>query len=68
MTKFSRITIYSYKFSKKTYNQHQLLVLLLLKEYLETDYREFVEIVELMNSIKEELDLDQSFSIHNIGP
>lgn len=30
----SRIPLYSSKYSKKTYTQHQLLILLLLKEYL----------------------------------
>ncbi|MDA0525474.1 hypothetical protein [Methanococcoides alaskense] len=36
-----------------------MIVLILLKEYLGTDYRDFVEIVEVMDSIKEEVDLDQ---------
>ncbi len=34
LIKDSRIPIYSSKYSKKTYTQHQLLILLLLKEYL----------------------------------
>lgn len=34
LIKYSRIRLYSSKFLKKTYNQHQLFSLLLLKEYL----------------------------------
>jgi hypothetical protein len=30
-----------------------------LKEYISTDYRDFVELIELMNDIKEKLDLDK---------
>ena len=44
--KESRIPLYSCKFSKKTYTQHQLLTLLLLKEYLAEDYRDTVELVD----------------------
>jgi len=43
----SRIPLYSSKYSKKTYTQHQLLVLLLLKEYLAEDYRDTVELLKL---------------------
>jgi hypothetical protein len=55
----SRLNLYSCKYSKHVYTQHQLLVLVLLKEYISTDYRDFVELVDLMNSIKEKLDLDK---------
>jgi hypothetical protein len=54
----SRIPLYSSKFSKKTYNQHQLLILILLKEYLSEDYRDTVDLVELMNEIKQRINLD----------
>jgi len=47
----SRIPLFSSKFSKKTYTQHQLLTLLLLKEYLSEDYRDAVELAEVMDSI-----------------
>jgi hypothetical protein len=30
-----------------------------LKEYLRTDYRDFVELIDLMNDIKKKLDLDK---------
>jgi hypothetical protein len=54
----SRIPLYSSKFSKKTYNQHQLLILILLKEYLSEDYRDIVELTDLMTEIKFKIDLE----------
>jgi hypothetical protein len=36
-----------------------IFVLVLLKEYISTDYRDFVELIDLMNNIKEKLDLDK---------
>jgi transposase len=53
----SRLNLYSCKYSKRVYTQHQLLVLVLLKEYISTDYRDFVELIDLMNNVKEKLDL-----------
>jgi hypothetical protein len=58
LIKDSRIPLYSSKFSKKTYNQHQLLILILLKEYLSEDYRDTVELTDLMNEIKLKINLD----------
>ena len=55
----SRLSLYSSKYSKHVYTQHQLLVLVLLKEYISTDYRDFVELIDLMSDIKEKLDLDK---------
>jgi len=55
----SRLNLYSCKYSKHVYTQHQLLVLVLLKEYISTDYRDFVELIDLMSDIKEKLDLDK---------
>lgn len=55
----SRLNLYSCKYSKRTYTQHQLLVLVLLKEYTSTDYRDFVELIDLMSNIKEKLNLDK---------
>ncbi|KAF5040026.1 IS5 family transposase ISMev1 [anaerobic digester metagenome] len=55
----SRLNLYSCKYSKRVYTQHQLLVLVLLKEYISTDYRDFVELIDLMSNIKEKLDLDK---------
>lgn len=54
----SRIPLYSCKYSKKVYTQHQLLVLLLFKEYLREDYRDIVEMVDLMTSVREILELE----------
>jgi len=55
----SRIPLFSSKFSKRTYTQHQLLVLLLLKEYLSEDYRDTVELTEVMDTIREKIQLDK---------
>jgi len=55
----SRIPLYSSRFSKKTYTQHQLLVLVLLKEYLSEDYRDTVELCEVMSILKEQIHLEE---------
>jgi transposase len=55
----SRIPLYSSKFSKKTYTQHQLLIILFLKEYLSEDYRDTVELTELMDSLRKKIHLDK---------
>jgi len=54
----ARIPEYSSKYSNRIYTQHQLLVILLLKEYLGENYREIVDLVEVMDSIKEAIDLE----------
>ncbi|MGA2161551.1 MAG: IS5 family transposase [Methanoregula sp.] len=59
LIKDSRIPLKSSKFSKKTYTQHQLLTLLLLKEYLSEDYRDTVELTEIMDSLREKIQLDE---------
>jgi len=51
--------LYSCKFSKRTYTQHQLLILLLFKEYIGEDYRDIVELIEIMDRIKQQIALDQ---------
>ncbi|WP_319509135.1 IS5 family transposase [uncultured Methanolobus sp.] len=55
----SHLQIYSCKYSKRKYTQHQLLALILLKEYLNEDYRNIVEIVELMDKVKAKIGLKQ---------
>jgi hypothetical protein len=55
----SHLQIYSCKCSKRKYTQHQLLILVLLKEYLNEDCRDIVEIVELMDKVKEKIGLKQ---------
>ena len=53
----TRISPYSCKFSKKRYTQHQLLALILFKDYRNQHYREFIEDVEDMEGVQETLDL-----------
>ena len=55
----SRIPLFSSKFSRKTYTQHQLLILLLLKEYLFEDYRDTVELTEIMDSLRVKIRLNE---------
>ena len=55
----SRIPLFSSQFSKRTYTQHQLLILLLLKEYLSEDYRDTVELTEIMDSLREKIQLKE---------
>jgi transposase len=55
----SRIPLFSSKFSKRTYTQHQLLILLLLKEYLSEDYRDTIELTEIMDSLREKIHLKE---------
>jgi type I site-specific restriction endonuclease len=53
----SHLQVYSCKYSKRKYTQHQLLALILLKEYLDKDYQDIVEIVELMDKVKTRIGL-----------
>lgn len=55
----SPLEIYSCKYSKRTYTQQQLLALVLLKEYLKTDYRSIVELAGLMDTIRSRIGLKQ---------
>jgi hypothetical protein len=59
LIKESRIPLYSSNYSKKTYTQHQLLVLLLRKEYLAEDYRDTVELTEIMDTIRQKIQLKE---------
>ncbi|MEM2934633.1 MAG: hypothetical protein QXL78_06890 [Methanocellales archaeon] len=56
--KSSRIPLYSSKFSKRTYTQHQLLAILLFKEYLNEDYRDLRDLLELMSGVVRKLKLN----------
>jgi hypothetical protein len=56
LIKDTRIPLYSSKYSKRTYNLHQLLLLLLLKEYLFEDYWDSVELLETIETLKETID------------
>ena len=53
----THITLYSCKYSKQTYTQHQLLVLILFKEYRNQHYRDFIEDIGDMGGVQEELGL-----------
>ena len=59
LIKDSRIPLYSSKYSKRTYTQHQLFILLLLKEYLAEDYRDTVELTEVRDTIKQKIQLTE---------
>ena len=50
---------YSSPYSRKDFTQHQLLMLLLFKEYLGAHYRDFVQLVEIMGIIQEQLQLEE---------
>jgi len=53
----SQIPLHSSKFSKKKYTQHQLLTLIILKEEIGMDYRDFTELIQILTPIQEELEL-----------
>ena len=42
---------YSHRFSRHTYTQHQLLILVLFKEYLKATYRDIIDLVTLMPEV-----------------
>jgi hypothetical protein len=48
----SHLPIYSCKYSKRKYTQHQLLTFILLKEDLNVDCISIVELIELMDKLK----------------
>lgn len=54
----SRITQYSCKYSRRDYTQHQLLTLLLFKEYRKENYRTVIWNLEEMNRIRNVLGLE----------
>lgn len=55
----SKIPLYSSKFSRKDFNQHQLLSLVIFKQYLGLRYRDFIELVELMDVINKRLGISR---------
>ena len=50
--KATKVPEYRTKFSKHEYNQHQLLSLIIFKEYLGVKYRQLQEILDLIGEIK----------------
>ncbi|MDD1679235.1 MAG: hypothetical protein LUO93_08670 [Methanomicrobiales archaeon] len=59
MVRSSRISLYSCKYSRRTYTQHQHLALILLKEVLRMDYRGLVDLLEMMTGIRNILELEE---------
>jgi len=59
VVKSTHLKPYSCKYSKKIYTQHQLLVLVLFKDYRNQHYREFIEDVGDMEGVQEILDLSE---------
>ena len=59
VVKSTHLNPYSCKFSKKIYTQHQLLVLILFKDFRNQHYREFIEDLEDMDGVQEILDLSE---------
>ena len=57
IVKSTHLNPYSCKFSKKIYTQHQLLVLLLFKDFRNQHYREFIEDIGDMDGVREILNL-----------
>jgi hypothetical protein len=55
--KSTHLNPYSCKYSKKTFTQHQLLALVLFKDYRNQHYREFIDDVGEMEGVQEILDL-----------
>jgi len=55
----SHFPLYSSKYSRRTYTQHQLMAILLFREALGTDYHDVVELINLRGRIKVILKLDQ---------
>jgi hypothetical protein len=51
--KSANVPVYRTKFSKHEFNQHQLLSLVIFKEYLGVKYRQLCDILELTGDIKE---------------
>jgi transposase len=59
IVKSTHLNPYSSKFSKKVYTQHQLLALILFKDFRNQHYREFIDDVEDMAGVQEILDLSE---------
>jgi len=57
LVRSSHLTFYSSKYSRRDYTQHQLLTILLFKEYRKEDYRTVICDLEEMDRIRESLGL-----------
>ena len=57
LVRSSHLSVYSSKYSRRDYTQHQLLTLLLFKEYRKADYRMVIWDLVEMDRIREALEL-----------
>ena len=57
LVRSSHISLYSCKYSRRDYTQHQLLTILLFKEYRKEDYRTVICDLEEMDRVREALGL-----------
>jgi len=57
--RLTAIPEYSSRYSRRDFNQHQLLTLLLFKENLRAHYRDFVNLIEIMNIVQDQLQLSE---------
>jgi transposase len=53
----AKIPLYSSPYSRRDYNQHQLISLLLLKEFIGQGYRELIKLTEISEILQESLGL-----------
>ena len=59
VVKSTHLNPYSCKYSKKIYTQHQLLALVLFKDFRNQHYRDFIEDIGDMSGVQEILDLSE---------
>jgi hypothetical protein len=57
LVRSSHLSVYSSKYSRRDYTQHQLLTLLLFKKYRKDDYRTVIWDIVEMDRIREALGL-----------
>ncbi len=51
---------YSSKFAKRSYTQHQLLAILVLRQFFRTDYRGIVALLDDFSELRRELNLTKA--------
>ena len=61
----SHVPLRSSKFSKKKYTQHQLLTLIILKEKIGKDYRDFTELLPNLTTITDIIQLEEIPPLYN---
>ena len=53
------LPVYSSKFSRKDFTQHQLFALLVLKTFFKTDYRGLIQMLVDFRELRDDLGLDK---------